>query len=103
MNLQPNFDKIKIELYRRLTKSFSVEFSTVLFRAINGEYKNSYRTDLTNMQKELDVLLDRCDIRTAGKLVDLCIEQGGSLPTWIKQKQFVIDYNNHNMLDLIRI
>lgn len=102
MNSQPNFGKIKIGLYRIFTKSFSVEFSTVLFRAING-YKNSYPADLANMKKELNVLLDRCDIRTAGELIDLCIEQGGSLPTWIKKKQFVIDYNNHNMLDLIRI
>ena len=98
----PNFEKVKTELYRLFTKGFDVELGVVLYRALSGDFSQSFRDNVKSLEKEFNVILDIADIRTAYTLIDICIEKGGNLPKWIKQKQFFIDYNKNNCLDLIK-
>lgn len=96
-----NFETIKKAIYQKAMDGNIIPFAALLSR-LSGEYKTSLRHDIRQIQAEFNVWLDRLDIRQSGRLIDFCNEQNISLPGWIKNKRFYIDYNNAGEMDLIK-
>ncbi len=103
MKTQPNFEKLKSLFYMRFLKSTEGDIeilkeqtrSTLLLPSFNKRHEQ-FRIDFNNW-------LNIIDIRCAGDLIDALIKFNVSIPKWMKNKNFVIDYNNRGYLDLIKI
>lgn len=100
MVLQPNFEKIKIVVVETAKKdvefTFKPLYQTILSQKKDKTYHEKYKDNIN----ELYSLLDTIGIQQVGIMIEYA---KGKLPKWIVDKQFVIDYNNNEMLDLIKI
>ncbi len=102
MNLQPNFEKVKKAFYDLFANSTEANFS-ILAESLTGRLQPSFHLRKDAFRQDLNQWLDRVDIRAVGQLIDVIIEKGGSLPRWIKNKKYTIDYNDREALDLINL
>lgn len=100
---QPNFEKIKTAIYQAGQKTNFMQWSILFEHCKTGKIKYSHiNGEVKEIEKEFNVWLDRLDIRCVGSLIDKCKELDISLPNWIKAKNFSIDYNDNDALDLIK-
>ena len=100
--MKTNFEIIKTAIYQKGVGSFEFQSAPLLSRVINSFGLPHYK-EMEKMKKEFNLWLDRLDIRQAGRLIDFCNENGIGLPAWMKAKKYVIDYNENDQLDLLRI
>lgn len=100
---QPNFEIIKTAIYQAASKSTLPEMSILFMHITAGQRSGTIYHELRILNKDFHEWLNRLDIRSATSLIDKCKEKMIALPKWIEQKQFVIDYNDRDTLDLIRI
>lgn len=100
--IQPNFEKVKTEFY-----NFAIndnKTSVILLLERIGNTKALIYTKRKDVfKKQLNNWLNLLDIRSVNKLIDIMNDNKITLPSWIKYKSFVIDYNNNNALDLIKL
>lgn len=99
---QPNFELVKTEFFNLARNTTKLDFLVLMENLNSVGFKPSFNTRLSIALKKLNKWLDTIDIRMVGKVIDVIIQNKGKLPSWIKNKQFVIDYNNKGSLDLIR-
>lgn len=98
---QPNFEKVKIAFYRLFENSSDIDFM-ILKETVNQKILlPAYHKRRAEFNKDLDNWLDTVDIRQVGTLID-AVKDKVSIPTWIKNKEFTIDYNENGFLDLIK-
>ena len=98
VQLQPNFEKVKIALYKKITNEDLFVFNP-LFETIKGNF-GLYGNKLKEQKKDLNKQLSNLAIDNIGTYIEFTKE---NLPKWIINKEFIIDYNKYGMLDLIRI
>lgn len=104
-SIQPNFEIAKTAFYQLFTHfhtndkaSMHILLNTVTTGCLGGGFHKKEKEFKEDMNKWLDTI----DIRMVGKLIDVVVQYKGSIPGWMKNKQFAIDYNNSQALDLIR-
>lgn len=102
MNTQPNFEKVKKLFYEAYINSEQTENALLLTNLTNFPQRKLYYKRLEDFRTDLNKWLDNVDIRQAGILIDLAALKI-SIPAWLKNKKYCIDYNKHNFLDLIRL
>jgi hypothetical protein len=106
MNTQPNFEKLKTAFYRTFISNSvtnsAVEFSIIREHIASFALK-SFHKRYEEFENDFNQWLDRLDIRCAGQLIDVLKTQKNaeSIPQWMKNKHYAIDYNKHEQLDLI--
>lgn len=99
---QPHFNRIKKVVYNQIINNRDFKCIPLLDSA-RGKIKSGHYGDkLLEVHKELNTLLDRWDIRAVGQLIDALPLKGTGIPRWIRNKQYVIDYNNSGEMDLIQ-
>lgn len=67
---------------------------------LGGEFKGVH-LKIEEGKKELNKLIDNIDIRSLPSIVENHPQL--KVSKWVKQKQYIIDYNKNNELDFIRI
>ena len=104
-SIQPNFELAKTAFYQLFTHfhqndkaSMHILLNTVSTGCLGGGFHKKKEEFKDDMNKWLDTI----DIRMVGKLIDIVSENHGTIPKWMENKQFVIDYNKNEALDLIR-
>lgn len=104
-SVQPNFEKVKTLFYQSYTSSSTnLEYigSLVLLETISSnKLQGGFHKRINEFKKEFNEWLDRLDIRLANMLIDNMKERGITMPTWMKNKNYTIDYNKNNALDLL--
>lgn len=122
---QPNFEKVKTAFYREFSPNQNAytmgKAQMAIFQSTIATARNYDRDDFGSVSDlndlgdwhkqvkkfndDMNQWLDRVDIREAGSLIDAIIKNGGGrkLPSWMVKKQYTIDYNKHQFLDLIII
>lgn len=102
-SIQPNFEAVKTAFYQTFADSIETDMHILMEMVAQKTFLPSYHKRLGEFKKDLNHWLDTIDIRMVGVLIDIVSEKGKtSIPGWMKRKQFVIDYNNNEALDLIR-
>lgn len=102
-SIQPKFELVKTAFYQFAVNSAEANFSVLMETVVQQKLLPYFPNRKEEFKQDLNNWLNGIDIRTVGKLIDVVIENGGSLPKWIAKKQFVIDYNKNEALDLIKI
>lgn len=98
---QPNFEKIKTAIYQLAQQEANMH---VLMEGLSFTgLPHSFRERKKEFLDEMNKWLDGIDIRCAGQMIDVVVEAGGKLPSWMVKKKFIIDYNEHTFLDLHRV
>lgn len=111
MNYQPNFETVKSAFYQMHIPQYAVNtelafkgVTHIYYEAIKNMYKSGqYRKREAEFKKDFNAWLDRLDIRCVNDLIDNLLQNKVSIPSWIANKRFVIDYNEKGMLDLIKL
>lgn len=100
---QPNFEKIKTELFNAALNYQGHTDMNILFeQVVSGKLLPSIHKRKDEFKKELSSWLDGVDIRCVGQLINVTTQLGGKLPSWMVDKKFLIDYNGHGFLDLYK-
>jgi len=96
--MQRNFETLKTAIYRHITSN---TYSATPFNlsALGGEFKGSYSSKRKENTKKLNTILDNLDIRAIQPILERIDKK--LLPTWYRNKNFVIDYNKTDELDFI--
>ena len=101
-NAQPNFETLKTLFYRNFEGKATTDMH-VLFEQIRAKMLlPSFFSRLREFKADFNKWLDGIDIRQSAVLIDILREQRATVPAWMVRREFVIDYNKHGMLDLIR-
>jgi len=98
--LQPNFEKIKTVLYQTIIKDSKADHYVLFEQVASGKMLPSFQKRKEDFQSDLNDWLNNLDIRASGLLINAVVELGGTLPSWMISKKFVIDYNEHECLDI---
>ena len=95
--MQRNFETLKTAIYRHITSN---TYSVTPFNlsALGGEFKGYYNKREEN-KKKLNNILNNLDIRAIQPILERIDKK--LLPTWYRNKNFVIDYNKTDELDFI--
>jgi len=106
MQTQPNFEIVKRAFYQHFVDHEVTDFAIITekINILTGKLQmslKSYYNRKHEFKTELNTWLDRLDIRSVGTLIDILNADNVSLPSWIKNKRFAIDYNSRAALDLI--
>jgi len=101
-NIQPNFEALKTAFYRAFVDCEKANMY-VAMQNLCGKFLPSFNTRKAEFKKDFNQWLDRLDIRQAGELINVLAKDGYTIPGWMKRKEYIIDYNQHEALDLIRI
>ena len=99
---QPNFEKVKTELYNAALNYKGADMNILLEQVAMGRLIPNFHDRKKEFKKELNSWLNGVDIRCVGHLINVTKELGGKLPSWMVEKKFVIDYNQHGELDLFK-
>lgn len=99
---QPNFEHVK-SLFLNAFVNSNRATTQLLLESLDGKLRPHFSQRHQEFKKEFNQWLDRVDIRQASVLIDILVENGISVPKWMSEKRFVIDYNNHSFLDLIQL
>lgn len=97
---QPNFEKIKTEFYNFAVKGSKSDFLILMEQVQSVNLLPHFVERKNNFKKELNNWLDNVDIRCSGQLINAVVELGGKLPAWMKDKKFIIDYNEFGFMDI---
>lgn len=107
--VQPNFEKLKqlfFDTFAPQHGAYSAQAYKVgvllSMQSAKGDFRSHYKKR-EEFLKDFNDWLNRLDIRSAGTIIDAIVKEGVSIPSWMKNKRFVIDYNEHEALDLIQI
>ncbi len=100
---QPNLEIVCARAFKYFISAPGFEQIPLLNTIATGKLKKHYAHQLEEAKVDLSNFLNNMDIRVVGRLIDILNENGVTLPYWIKNKSFVIDYNHREMLDLIRV
>jgi hypothetical protein len=106
MITQPNFEAVKREFYCRfaINQSISQKLDIAILReTIHTGKLHSHYQRKQEVAVEINEWLNRLDIRSAGSLIDALIADGATLPSWMMNKKYIIDYNKFDVLDLTKI
>lgn len=101
MSLQPNFEIVKTAFYQAFVDN-SVVDNILLMESINGKLLSSFAKRKVAFKKSFNEWLDSLDIRCVVHLIQILKREGKKLPSWIENDQYYIDYNKHEVLDLIK-
>lgn len=101
-NKQTNFEALKSAFYNQFTGGHKAGFA-ILTESLKGHLLPHFNTRAKAFDEEFNKWLDLLDIRQAGVIIDILIENGANLPGWMKSKRYFIDYNQHGFLDLQKI
>jgi hypothetical protein len=97
-----NFEAVKRAAYNLVVNHR--DFKLIPLKdSVQVQNRKYYPDKLDDLKKELNEALDRWDIRAVGSLIDVLPTNRPGVAGWIRRKQFVIDYNGRDELDLIRI
>lgn len=99
---QPNFEKIKTLFYNSTINCNKVDMYILIQGIHDFPNRESYFSKRKEFKADFNKWLDNLDIRQAGFLIDTTM-RFTKLPSWMENKQFVIDYNEAGFLDLIKI
>lgn len=101
-SIQPNFEKVKTAFYQAFADSYEADTHILRETIIAGKLLGSFNSRLQTFKADFNKWLDSLDIRTVGQIIDVLNKTKTDLPGWIKRKDFVIDYNQNEALDLIQ-
>ena len=93
---QPNF-----ETFKKILLQYIIKNENFRLLSLGGEFKQFHKKEEENI-KELNIFLDRLDIRAVNKIID-DNKYFITFPSWLYNKKFIIDYNKNGFLDLIKI
>jgi hypothetical protein len=99
---QPHFEHLKSIFFNAFVNSDKATFH-LLLNSLDGKLRPHFSLRHQEFKKEFNQWLDRVDIRQASVLIDVLNEIDVSIPKWMREKNFVIEYNNHSFLDLIQV
>ena len=102
MQPQPNFEALKVLFYQAYYKSEQATNKIMLQGIMNNDFRSFNKKD-AEFKKDFNEWLNGLDIRQAGTLIDILHKDNQRVPKWMANKQYYIDYNQHDALDLIRI
>jgi hypothetical protein len=102
LQTQPNFEALKRAFYNAFINSRDADMR-ILMESLSGEFLNGFHQRKKRFTTEFNEWLDRLDIRMSSKLIEILITAKRDVPNWMKQSQYIIDYNKHGMLDLIKM
>lgn len=102
-NVQPNFEILKKCFYQAFYQTLDVDFLVLMETTKSKILLPSFSKRRDVFFKEFNEWLNHIDIRQAGELVLILKEQGKTMPQWLKDFRYNIDYNEKGFLDLIRI
>lgn len=98
---QPNFEKVKTLFYQSFVNSKKAT-SCILFENFKSTtLRPSFYTRTQEFKKDFNKWLDSIDIRQVASLIDECVKVKAQMPAWMKNKAYLIDYNDNGFLDLI--
>lgn len=100
-NPQPNFELIKTAFYQAFVDS-SQSFNALVLQSLSGKLGKPFPEKRRDFRKDFNNWLDGIDIRQVGVLIDILAEHKKSVPNWAVNRRYVLEYNENNMLDLIR-
>lgn len=102
MNTQPNFEIVKRAFYQSFASCPESDFYIAISGSLAGDFRSFYKR-AADFKEDFNKWLDRVDIRCCMQLVEAVVKYGKvTIPKWISQKQFAIEYNDNGCLDLIR-
>lgn len=99
---QPNFEALKVAFYTAYVNSEKVNLS-VSMENLCGSLLPSWHKRKDEFKKDFNAWLNGLDIRQTHDLIDILVKDKKPVPHWMATRQFVIDYNDREALDLIRI
>lgn len=100
---QPNFEKVKTLFYQSFVDRHDVDIF-ILFDTINSDrLLPTFHNRIKDFKKDFNLFLDRLDIRCVGQLIDGMVSNGVYVPIWMREKRYVIEYNDNGFLDLVII
>ena len=99
---QPNFELIKTAFYQAYISSEKINLC-ISMQNICGLLLPSFNKRKDELKNDFNQWLNGLDIRQAGELILILKEDKKPVPKWAAKWQYNIDYNEHGMLDLIRI
>lgn len=98
---QPNFEKVKTLFYQSFINSNKATNCILLENIKSTTLRPSFYTRTQEFKKDLYEWLNSIDIRQVGSLIDECVKVKAQMPEWMKNKAYLIDYNDNGFLDLI--
>lgn len=91
---QPNLEKLKVTLFNFICNSPEFNFSL-----LGGQFQAFHKKKI-KAREEINTILNNMDIRAIGEVMDKLPKE--FVPSWFRNKKYVIDYNRHGMLDFIK-
>jgi hypothetical protein len=98
---QPNFEALKVIFYNSFVNETDAAMLISMER-LHGNGIAPYYKRKEQFNKDFNKWLDLIDIRQAGKMISTLKEHGKSVPAWMSQGNYFIDYNDRGALDLIK-
>src|SRR6478609_62229 len=102
-SIQPNFEIVKTAFYQAFVGSSEADMCILNETIVSGKLLGTFNSRLKTFKDDFNTWLNGLDIRCVNEIAQACIKSGQNIPVWIKDRQFVIDYNERGALDLIRI
>jgi len=102
-SIQPNFEIVKTAFYQAFVASSETNMCILNETIVAGKLLGTFNSRLTTFKADFNKWLNGLDIRCVNEIAHACVKAGQTIPAWIKNRKFVIDYNERGALDLIRI
>lgn len=90
-----NFERFKVVVYNFLLSQPEFNLASVGVSCYRLEFKKS--------KEDLNKWLDTLDIRCVPSMISELATKGCKLPKYLLNRNYVIDYNKNNSLDLIKL
>ena len=103
-SVQPNFECLKRAFFNSFEGCLEADIAILKQTMIAQRLLPHVSKRRAEFLKDFNTWLDQLDIRCVGELIDAIVKRGViTLPSWLKHKKFIIDYNKNEALDLIKI
>ena len=101
MQLQPNFEIFKKCIFNAVFTNQSTTglSQQMTLSVLGGEFKAVYKK-VDDLKKEVNAFLDTLDIRQVPFMI--ANNKEVNYPKWLRNGNYVIDYNDEGFLDLIK-
>jgi len=108
--MKTQFEKLKDNFLHSITMNYSlgginetVNMHILFEQAMQPKLLKAFHGRKVEFKEELKKWLDTYDIRMVGSLIDVMKKGGVKMPSWVKNKKFIIDYNKKMQLDILRM
>lgn len=101
---QKNFESVRVLFFHSFVDTNRARTCIMLegTKEDNLKMRPAYHKKYDQFRTDFNKWLDKVDIREAGSLIDELIKHNIKIPSWMKNKKYVIDYNEDGQLDLIK-